>query len=112
MIPETDRLSFPKDRIRVLLLEGINDSAANLLLAAGYTNMVRLPKALDEAELLAAVEKTHILGIRSRTQLTDAVFAKANRLFAVGCFSVGTNQVDLRAAAARGVPVLDRKSVV
>ncbi len=107
MTPDIDRLSFPKDRIRVLLLEGINDSAANLMLAAGYTNMVRLPKALDEAELLAAVEKTHILGIRSRTQLTEAVFARANRLFAVGCFSVGTNQVDLKAAAARGVPVFN-----
>lgn len=102
-----DRLSFPKDRIRVLLLEGINDSAANLLLNAGYTNMLRVPKALDEAELIEQLKTTHILGIRSRTQLTDAVLAHAKRLFAVGCFSVGTNQVDLNAARSRGVPVFN-----
>jgi D-3-phosphoglycerate dehydrogenase len=102
-----ERLSFPKDRIRVLLLEGINDSAANLLLQAGYTNMTRLPKALDERELAEALATTHILGIRSRTQLTETVLKHAKRLFAVGCFSVGTNQVDLKAAAARGVPVFN-----
>ena len=102
-----DRLSFPKDRIRVLMLEGINDSAADLLLNAGYTNMVRLPKALDEAELIEQVRTTHILGIRSRTQLTERVLAEAKRLFAVGCFSVGTNQVDLNAARLRGVPVFN-----
>jgi D-3-phosphoglycerate dehydrogenase len=103
----TERLSLPKDRIRVLLLEGINDSAADLLTQAGYTNMTRLPKALSEEELLKAVEKVHVLGIRSRSQLTEAVFARASRLFAVGCFSVGTNQVDLDAARSRGIPVFN-----
>lgn len=103
----TDRLSFPKDRLRVLLLEGINDSAVAALQQAGYTNLTRLPKALDEAQLVEAIEKTHILGIRSRTQLTEPVFAAAKRLFAVGCFSVGTNQVDLDAARLRGVPVFN-----
>jgi D-3-phosphoglycerate dehydrogenase len=102
-----ERLSFPKDRIKVLLLEGINDSAANLLLQAGYTNMTRLPKALDEQELIEALATTHILGIRSRTQLTETVLKHAKRLFAVGCFSVGTNQVDLQAARSRGVPVFN-----
>jgi D-3-phosphoglycerate dehydrogenase len=103
----TARLSLSKDRIKVLLLEGINDSAAELMVQAGYTNMVRLPKALDSDALLKAVEGVHVLGIRSRTQLTDAVFAQASRLFAVGCFSVGTNQVDLQAARGRGVPVFN-----
>lgn len=103
----TDRLSFPKDRLRVLLLEGINDSAVAALQQAGYTNLTRLPKALDEAQLVEAIEKTHILGIRSRTQLTEPVFAAAKRLFAVGCFSVGTNQVDLDAARLRGIPVFN-----
>ncbi|KRE24668.1 D-3-phosphoglycerate dehydrogenase [Bosea sp. Root483D1] len=103
----TDRLSFPKDRLRVLLLEGINDSAVAALQQAGYTNLTRLPKALDEAQLVEAIEKTHILGIRSRTQLTEPVFSAAKRLFAVGCFSVGTNQVDLDAARLRGVPVFN-----
>lgn len=104
---QTDRLSFPKDRIRVLLLEGVNDSAVATLQQAGYTNLTRLPKALDEGHLLEAVEKTHVLGIRSRTQLTEKVFAHAKRLFAVGCFSVGTNQVDLSAARMRGIPVFN-----
>lgn len=104
---QTDRLSFPKDRIRVLLLEGVNDSAVATLQQAGYTNLTRLPKALDEGQLLEAVEKTHVLGIRSRTQLTEKVFAHAKRLFAVGCFSVGTNQVDLSAARMRGIPVFN-----
>jgi D-3-phosphoglycerate dehydrogenase len=103
----SERLSLSKDRIKVLLLEGINDSAADLLVNAGYTNMTRLPKALDEDALVKALEGVHVLGIRSRTQLTDAVFARADRLFAVGCFSVGTNQFDLQAARGRGVPVFN-----
>lgn len=103
----SERLSLSKDRIKVLLLEGINDSAADLLVNAGYTNMTRLPKALDQDALLKALEGVHVLGIRSRTQLTDAIFARADRLFAVGCFSVGTNQVDLEAARGRGVPVFN-----
>jgi D-3-phosphoglycerate dehydrogenase len=107
MTTASERLSLSKDRIKVLLLEGINDSAADLLLHAGYTNMTRLPKALDRDALLKAVEGVHVLGIRSRTQLTDEVFARADRLFAVGCFSVGTNQVDLEAARSRGVPVFN-----
>ncbi|SEG25449.1 phosphoglycerate dehydrogenase [Bosea lathyri] len=103
----SERLSLPKDRIKVLLLEGINDSAANLMVQAGYANMVRLPKALDHDALLKALEGVHVLGIRSRTQLTQEVLGHASRLFAVGCFSVGTNQVDLQAARARGVPVFN-----
>ena len=107
MTEQIDRLSFPKDRIRVLLLEGINDSAVAILQNAGYTNLTRLPKALDEAQLVEAIAKTHILGIRSRTQLTGTALAAAQRLFAVGCFSVGTNQVDLDAARLRGIPVFN-----
>lgn len=103
----SERLSMPKDKIRVLLLENINDSAVALFQAAGYTNLTRLTKALDGEELRAALEGTHILGIRSRTQLTDEVFAAADRLIAVGCFSVGTNQVDLDAGQKRGVPVFN-----
>ncbi|MEI6538507.1 MAG: phosphoglycerate dehydrogenase, partial [Planctomycetota bacterium] len=74
---------------------GINDSAVELIRSAGYTNVTRLPKALDGDELLAAVENVHILGIRSRTQLTEEVFGAARLLLCAGCFSVGTNQVDL-----------------
>jgi D-3-phosphoglycerate dehydrogenase len=78
-----------------------------MLVKAGYSNMERLPKALDPDALLRAIEGVHVLGIRSRTQLTEEVFATADRLFAVGCFSVGTNQVDLNAARCRGIPVFN-----
>jgi D-3-phosphoglycerate dehydrogenase len=74
---------------------------------AGYANVTRLPKALDGEALRDAVQGVHLLGIRSRTQLTAEVFSQADRLIAVGCFSVGTNQVDLDAARARGVPVFN-----
>ena len=101
------RLSLPKHKIRVLLLEGVNDAAAEMLVAAGYSNLERLPKALDAAALGRALADTRILGIRSRTQLDEAALAAAPRLLTVGCFSVGTNQVDLAAARRRGVPVFN-----
>ncbi|MFH6784670.1 MULTISPECIES: phosphoglycerate dehydrogenase [Methylobacterium] len=102
-----DKLSLPKDKIRVLLLEGINDSAVSLLEASGYVTVTRLAKALDPADLRQALKGVHILGIRSRTQLDEAAFEAADRLMAVGCFSVGTNQVDLDAARRRGIPVFN-----
>lgn len=107
MTTAAERLSLPKDRIKVLLLEGINDSAVDLLKQAGYSNLERLPKALDSAALIEKIQGVHVLGIRSRTQLTPEIFDAADRLFAVGCFSVGTNQVDLEAARHRGVPVFN-----
>lgn len=103
----TAKFSLPKDKIRVLLLEGINDSAVELFDQAGYTNVERLPKALDAKALQEAVKGVHLLGIRSRTHLTNPIFAAADRLIAVGCFSVGTNQVDLGAARQRGIPVFN-----
>jgi D-3-phosphoglycerate dehydrogenase len=100
-------LSFPKDKIRVLLLEGIHESAVDLFQAAGYTNVTRLTKALDGEALREALEGVHIVGIRSRTKLTEEVFEAADRLIAVGCFSVGTNQVNLNSARVRGIPVFN-----
>src|SRR5271157_3057032 len=100
-------LSFPKDKIKVLLLEGIHESGVALFEAAGYTNVTRLTKALDGAELREALQGVHIVGIRSRTKLTEEVFEAADRLIAVGCFSVGTNQVNLNAARSRGIPVFN-----
>lgn len=102
-----DRLSLAKNNIRVLLLEGVNDSAVNLLNASGYTNVKRVAKALDPEALKAAIKGVHLLGIRSRTELTEEIFEAADRLIAVGCFSVGTNQVDLEAARRRGIPVFN-----
>ena len=101
------KFSLAKDKIKVLLLEGVNDSAVELFHTTGYSNLERLPKALDAAALCEAVKGVHILGIRSRTQLTPEIFAAADRLIAVGCFSVGTNQVDLGAARSQGVPVFN-----
>ncbi len=103
----TERLSFARDRINVLLLEGINQTAVEYFKSSGYTNVTHLPKALDKADLIEAISHAHIIGIRSRTQLTEEIFAAANRLVAVGCFSVGTNQVDLKAARKRGIPVFN-----
>jgi D-3-phosphoglycerate dehydrogenase / 2-oxoglutarate reductase len=100
-------LSLPKDKIRVLLLEGVNDSAVARFTQAGYSNLERLPKALDGRGLLDAVKGVHILGIRSRTKLTAEVLEAADRLVAVGCFSVGTNQVDLDGAETLGVPIFN-----
>jgi D-3-phosphoglycerate dehydrogenase len=103
----SERLSLPKDKIRVLLLEGVNDAAAELFVEAGYRNLERLPKALDDTALAKALVDVRILGIRSRTQMTEQVFAAAPRLFTLGCFSVGTNQVDLAAARRRGIAVFN-----
>ncbi len=105
----TERLSFARDRINVLLLEGISQTAVEYFKSAGYTNITHLPKALDKADLMKAISSAHIIGIRSRSQLTEEIFTAANRLIAVGCFSVGTNQVDLKAARKRGIPVLMRR---
>jgi D-3-phosphoglycerate dehydrogenase len=103
----TAALSLPKDRIRILLLEGISDTAVGALKLAGYSNIERLPKALDGAALAEAIKGVHLLGIRSRTMITPKVLEAADRLIAIGCFSVGTNQVDLVAANRAGVPVFN-----
>ncbi|MEZ5553667.1 MAG: phosphoglycerate dehydrogenase [Pseudomonadales bacterium] len=99
--------SFDKARIRVLLLEGVHTSALHSLSAGGYDNVTRLDHALQGAELDAALKDVHILGIRSRTQLTEEIIAAAERLMAVGCFCIGTNQVALAAATRAGIPVFN-----
>lgn len=101
------RLSLPKEKIRILLLEGISDSAMEQLAEAGYATVKREPKALDGAALIKAIKGVHVLGIRSRTQVTAEVLAAADRLFAIGCFCIGTNQVALEEAKGRGIPVFN-----
>ncbi len=101
------RLSVPKDKLRFVLLEGIHASAVETLRAEGYEQVVSLPKALAGDELRAAVADANFLGIRSRTQLTDEVLAAAPKLTAIGAFCIGTNQIDLRAASRRGIPVFN-----
>ena len=87
--------SFDKDRIKILLLEGVHERAIRRLAADGYRNVTRLDHALQGDELAAALDDVHMLGIRSRTQLTGEVLDAAGRLMAVGCFCIGTNQVTL-----------------
>ena len=99
--------SLPKDKIKILLLEGISDTAVGVLIAAGYTNIERHTKALDGDALRKALVGVRLLGIRSRTQITEDVIDGIRSLVAVGCFSVGTNQVDLVACAAMGIPVFN-----
>ncbi|MCC7385631.1 MAG: phosphoglycerate dehydrogenase [Deltaproteobacteria bacterium] len=101
------KLSLSKDKIQILLLEGIHPNAVAELRASGYASVDRLPHALDEQELIARIAQVQIIGIRSRTQLTARVLEAAPRLFCVGCFSIGTNQVDLLEARRRGVPVFN-----
>ena len=99
--------SLDKAKIKFLLLEGVHASAVDVLRAAGYSPIESLPSALPDAQLKEKIADVHFLGIRSRTQLTEEVFAHAHRLAAVGCFCIGTNQVDLQAARARGVAVFN-----
>ncbi|MBS8260290.1 phosphoglycerate dehydrogenase [Roseibium polysiphoniae] len=100
-------LSRPKNQIRWLLLEGISPTATAILEKNGYTNFEVLSTALDRDALIEKIKGVHILGIRSRTQVTEEILQAANTLVAVGCFSVGTNQVDLEATVRRGIPVFN-----
>ncbi len=103
----TEDTWLEKDKIKILLLEGISDTAIGVFEGAGYSNVKRLPKALDGQALKKALAGVHLLGIRSRTQLTEDVIGVADSLIAVGCFSVGTNQVDLSGAQRKGIPVFN-----
>jgi D-3-phosphoglycerate dehydrogenase / 2-oxoglutarate reductase len=99
--------SFDKANIKVLLLEGVHPSAQENFRSAGYTNLEALPHALNEEELRDALGGVHILGVRSRTHVTTSALDAAKRLIAIGCFCIGTNQVDLFDAMRRGVPVFN-----
>ena len=101
------KTSTDKNKIKFLLLEGIHPSAVQVLQAAGYTQIENLAGALSDAELKSKITDVHFVGIRSRTQLTAEVFAHASKLAAVGCFCIGTNQVDLNAARERGIAVFN-----
>ncbi len=99
--------SFDKRRLKCLLLEGVHEKAAEAFVADGYTAVKTLPKSLAGDALKAALKDVHFLGIRSRTELTAEMLAAAPKLTAIGCFCIGTNQVDLAAAALRGIPVFN-----
>lgn len=101
------KVSLEKDKIKILLLEGLHPSTVEVLEAAGYTNIEYHKGSLSEDELVKAVKDVHFIGIRSRSNLSEKVFQAANKLAAVGCFCIGTNQVDLTAASKRGIPVFN-----
>jgi D-3-phosphoglycerate dehydrogenase / 2-oxoglutarate reductase len=101
------RTSLKKSKIKILLLEGIHPGAVEAFRADGYTDIEYHPKSLGQPQLLDAVKEAYFIGIRSATELTAAVLAKAPRLIGVGCFCIGTNQVDLGVAHERGIPVFN-----
>lgn len=101
------KTSFPKNKIKVLLLEGISDSAVQVLKDSGYSQIECLKGALVGKELLDAIHDVHVLGIRSKTQLDSIALEHAEKLLAIGCYCIGTNQVDLLQAKLKGVPVFN-----
>ena len=103
----TNKVSLDKSKLKFVLLEGVHQSALDTLHEAGYTNIDYYKKALDGNELKAAIKDAHFIGLRSRTHLTAEMIDAAPKLIAVGCFCIGTNQVDLNAAKARGIPVFN-----
>ena len=99
--------SYPRTKIKILLLENISDAAVDELTKGGYVAIKRLNGALTEEQLVKAVKGIHLLGIRSKTQITRNVIDGADKLLAIGCFCIGVNQVDLKAATDRGVAVFN-----
>jgi len=99
--------SYPKEKINILFLENISDKAVQYFKNNGYTNVTKLGGALSEEELIAAVKDVHLLGIRSKTQITKNVLESAKKLQAIGCFCIGTNQVDLKEATKMGISVFN-----
>lgn len=101
------QLSLDKDKIHFLLLEGVHQNALDVLSRNGYTNVETVTGALDDVALIEKIRNAHFIGIRSRTQITEQVLEVADKLIAIGCFCIGTNQVALDAAMKRGIPVFN-----
>lgn len=104
---ENKKTSYPKEKINILFLENISDVAVRHFNASGYTNVKKMNGALSEDELVAAVKNVHLLGIRSKTQITKNVLDAAEKLQAIGCFCIGVNQVDLKTATKNGIAVFN-----
>ncbi|HEY4965628.1 MAG TPA: phosphoglycerate dehydrogenase [Puia sp.] len=99
--------SYPKEKVNILFLENISDAAVKRFSGAGYTSVKKLTKALPEAELIREIGEVHLLGIRSKTQITEKVLKAAKKLQAIGCFCIGVNQVDLKNATKNGIAVFN-----
>ncbi|WP_288096504.1 phosphoglycerate dehydrogenase [Hydrotalea sp.] len=103
----TNPTSYPKEKINILLLENISDKAVQYFKQSGYANVKKLNGALSEEQLIDAVKNVHLLGIRSKTKITENVLKAATKLQAIGCFCIGVNQVNLKAATDNGVVVFN-----
>jgi D-3-phosphoglycerate dehydrogenase len=103
----TTRTSYPRTKIKVLLLENISESASREFGAAGYSQVKHINGALSEDQLIKSLKGVHLLGIRSKTHLSKRVIESADKLLAIGCFCIGVNQVDLRAATDKGISVFN-----
>jgi D-3-phosphoglycerate dehydrogenase len=101
------KVSLPKEKIKILLLEGLHQSCLDSLKSNGYHNIETLKTSLPEDELIEKIKDVHFIGIRSRTHISEKVVEAANKLVAIGCFCIGTNQVDLLATQKRGIPVFN-----
>jgi D-3-phosphoglycerate dehydrogenase len=104
---ESGKTSYPKEKIRILFLENISDVATKNFNKHGYVKVEKISKALSEEELLREIKDVHILGIRSKTHISQQVFDAAKKLQAIGCFCIGVNQVDLHSATKHGVVVFN-----
>jgi len=101
------KTSYPKEKVRILFLENISDAAVKNFRQFGYSKVEKINKALTEEQLIEEIKDVHILGIRSKTQITRNILAAAKKLQAIGCFCIGVNQVDLKAATKNGVVVFN-----
>src|SRR6185437_12901087 len=104
---EKETTSYPKEKINILFLENISDAAVKHFKESGYASVRKLGGALSEEQLIKEIKDVHLLGIRSKTQITSKVLAAAKKLQAIGCFCIGVNQVDLKAAKSAGVVVFN-----
>lgn len=107
LMSQNQLTSYPKEKIKIVLLENISEAAADQFRGSGYQNVKRLSKALSEEELIEEIKDVHLLGIRSKTHITPKALKAAKKLQAIGCFCIGTNQVDLKAATEEGVAVFN-----
>ena len=101
------KVSLAKDKIKILLLEGVHQSAVETLKRNGYSNIDYVKTSLPEDELIERIKDVHFVGLRSRTHINEAVLESAEKLVAIGCFCIGTNQVDLQGARERGIAVFN-----
>ncbi len=102
-----NKTSYPKDKIKILMLENISDAAIKVFKDAGYANIKKISGALSEDQLINEIKQVHMVGIRSKTQITEKVLQHAEKLQAIGCFCIGTNQVNLHTARKKGIVVFN-----